>query len=157
MAEREDALSTANVEAQARIEELESTLEDLEEKFRSQIKHAACSFFSQMEENEAIHQHSVSDTIEKAGQRLIMCWNRWKHEYILQLRSAHLSLESPSKGLNTGNVVIVEDAMKPKLFWRLVLVIETLPWRDGHVRACVGRTAADLNFPEATKQEIVQA
>lgn len=64
-------------------------------------------------------------------------WNRWKKDYLLQLRTAHKSPKGDTQTLVKNDVGIVEDVTRPKLLWDLGRIVETLPGKDGHVRACV--------------------
>ncbi|EEC04564.1 Kakapo, putative [Ixodes scapularis] len=62
-------LEAANEEARQRVLDLEAAIVDKEEKLLSEMKQAAHSFSAQMEETEAEHRQSVSDTIESAPWR----------------------------------------------------------------------------------------
>ncbi|KAG0422578.1 hypothetical protein HPB47_001611, partial [Ixodes persulcatus] len=61
-------LEVANEEARQRVLELEAAIVDKEEKLLSEMKQAAHSFSAQMEETEAEHRQSVSDTIDRVEQ-----------------------------------------------------------------------------------------
>ncbi|KAG0427907.1 hypothetical protein HPB47_025082 [Ixodes persulcatus] len=66
-------------------------------------------------------------------------WKRWRKEYLLQLRSAHISTTTSPPRLQIGDVVIVEDGNTPPLLWKLGRVTTTFPGRDGVTRACALR------------------
>lgn len=66
-------------------------------------------------------------------------WKRWRKEYLLQLRSAHISTTTSPPRLQIGDVVIVEDDNTPPLLWKLGRVTTTFPGRDGVTRACALR------------------
>lgn len=66
-------------------------------------------------------------------------WKRWKHEYLLQLPSAHRSPTHRSTNLKVGDIVLVDVPKTPKLFWPLARVQEVYPGTDGLVRACTVR------------------
>lgn len=63
-------------------------------------------------------------------------WVRWKKEYLLELRSAHLAPPLSSRAPNVGDVVLLHDRITPRHLWTLVRVVEVFPGRDGNVRAC---------------------
>ncbi|XP_029850722.2 golgin subfamily A member 4 isoform X3 [Ixodes scapularis] len=63
-------LEAANEEARQRVLDLEAAIVDKEEKLLSEMKQAAHSFSAQMEETEAEHRQSVSDTIADRAEQL---------------------------------------------------------------------------------------
>ncbi|XP_064475786.1 uncharacterized protein LOC135389683 [Ornithodoros turicata] len=62
-------------------------------------------------------------------------WSRWRKEYLLQLRSAHMTRHKPESQLQVGDVVVIHDK-GPPLMWKLGRVTQAFPGRDGVVRAC---------------------
>ncbi|GFV08980.1 integrase catalytic domain-containing protein [Trichonephila clavipes] len=72
-------------------------------------------------------------------------WNKWKTQYLLDLKTVHHS-KSPSihEDVKIGDVVLVEGSSKSKLFWDLGRIQETLTGRDGHIRACIVKTKKGL-------------
>ncbi|XP_064464904.1 uncharacterized protein LOC135376233 [Ornithodoros turicata] len=62
-------------------------------------------------------------------------WSRWRKEYLFQLRSAHMARRDPESQLRVGDVVIIHER-GPPLLWKLGRVTQTIPGRDGVVRAC---------------------
>ncbi|XP_075150735.1 uncharacterized protein LOC142224836 [Haematobia irritans] len=60
----------------------------------------------------------------------------WRSEYLCQLRSIHHNKTEPSKSVKVGDVVLLHEDNKPRLFWRLAVVHQTNQGRDGLVRAC---------------------
>ncbi|XP_015926265.2 uncharacterized protein [Parasteatoda tepidariorum] len=68
-------------------------------------------------------------------------WSRWKNEYLLNLRSAHLSLiKNNVPNFNVNDIVIIKDDFLPRNFWKLGKILELFPGRDGKVRACKVKT-----------------
>lgn len=87
-------------------------------------------------------------------------WRRWKHAYLLQLRSAHCRPEQGSSPIHIGDVVIVNEDNTAPMFWKLGRVTSLHPGRDGVARACsvrlatghvVNRPVQKLCVMEATK------
>ncbi|XP_055923206.1 uncharacterized protein LOC129953772 [Eupeodes corollae] len=68
-------------------------------------------------------------------------WKRWKLEYLQQLRSLHQYKIGGSTKIQTNDVVILHDSSVSKLFWKLAVVEEVYPGRDGKIRACIIRLA----------------
>lgn len=73
-----------------------------------------------------IHQQKVSDHF----------WKRWSRDYLLQLRSAHLSKRAPSHDLQEGDLVLVHDEKMPRQVWKSARILKLHPGRDGQSRLC---------------------
>ncbi|GBM23688.1 hypothetical protein AVEN_187976-1 [Araneus ventricosus] len=71
-------------------------------------------------------------------------WTRWKNEYLLNLRSAHLSLVKNSSPFKVNDVILIKDDHLPRNFWKLGRIIELLPGRDGKMRACKVKTESTI-------------
>lgn len=63
-------------------------------------------------------------------------WRRWRREYLLELRSAHLVRPTPSSGLNVGDMCLLNEDSLPRHMWKTCRVKETFSGRDGRVRSC---------------------
>ena len=63
--------------------------------------------------------------------------NQWKKTYLLSLRERHTQITRNRKGaeIAVGDVLILRNDSTPWMFWKLTLVEELLPDRDGIVRA----------------------
>ena len=64
-------------------------------------------------------------------------WNRWKHEYLVDLREHHRVKKCHQKlqQINVGDVVTIQDEnRKNRSFWRLGKVLELLIGRDNVTR-----------------------
>ena len=63
--------------------------------------------------------------------------NRWKHEYITELREYHRNNNKlPAKQLKIGDIVFINDKLH-RHRWRLRKVEELMKSKsDGHVRGC---------------------
>ncbi|XP_064482826.1 uncharacterized protein LOC135395636 [Ornithodoros turicata] len=67
-------------------------------------------------------------------------WKRWKEEYLLQLRSAHMAKTSSRKPtLRVGDLVIVHNERLPRHLWKTGRITEVFPGRDKNIRACAVR------------------
>src|SRR5690606_37649143 len=76
-------------------------------------------------------------------------WRRWSKEYLLRLRSAHLSSSSCRPTLCVGDV-LVQEPNTPRLKWPLGRVLELHKGRDGHHRA------ATIQMQSGSYQRAVQ-
>ena len=74
-------------------------------------------------------------------------WDRWRTEYLNELREAHgrymsKTSQKPSY-LSTGDIIIVHSEKLPRGLWKLGKIQEFLLGRDGHTRAAVVKTTAN--------------
>ncbi|XP_008418940.1 uncharacterized protein LOC103471603 [Poecilia reticulata] len=69
-------------------------------------------------------------------------WNRWRKEYLLDLRSAHRCDSPTPSNLQVGDVVLIGEDKTPRQSWKLGRIEELFPGRDGLVRSCAVRTTA---------------
>lgn len=78
----------------------------------------------------------------KYRQRLVNeFWNRWRKEYLLDLRSAHAQETPRPTPLKEGDLVLIGEDKMPRLTWRTGLITELFRGRDGLVRSCAVRTS----------------
>ena len=71
-------------------------------------------------------------------------WERWKREYLLELRESHRYHRghiNPSR-VSVDDVVVVHSTDQPRGFWKLGRIMELLVGRDGEVRGAVVRVTA---------------
>ena len=66
-------------------------------------------------------------------------WQRWKSEYLLELRNSHKAEKGTPKRemIAEGDVVLVHDDLVKRSFWKIGLVTEVIPGRDDVVRGAV--------------------
>lgn len=81
-------------------------------------------------------------------------WKRWKEEYLLELREFHrYSMGNPEAvPISVGDIVLIHDD-KPRGFWRMARVQETVIGRDGHTRGAVLRVAGK-NHPTVLQRPL---
>ena len=72
-------------------------------------------------------------------------WNRWRGEYLTNLRLFN-SPGRESRPIRVGEVVLVHDANQKRLLWPIAIVTETIPGRDGRIRFAVLRTSSGLTI-----------
>ncbi|XP_056094778.1 uncharacterized protein LOC130073406 [Rhinichthys klamathensis goyatoka] len=68
-------------------------------------------------------------------------WNRWRKDYLLDLKSAHSCKTQKPTELKMGDIVLIGDANMPRQTWKLGKIEELFPGRDGKVRSCAVRTS----------------
>ena len=68
-------------------------------------------------------------------------WNRWKSEYLTQLREYHRYSKRANsvRKVQVGDIVGLHENKTPRQQWRLGKIERLLPGRDGHVRSAVVR------------------
>ena len=77
-------------------------------------------------------------------------WNRWKSEYLTQLREYHRYSKRANsvRKVQVGDIVCLHENKTPRQQWRLGKIERLLPGRDGHVRSAVVRVKSG-NSPTA--------
>ena len=96
------------------------------------------------EEDAEDQEFNASKAILTRRMKVLNClmdhfWKRWKYEYLLELRNHHRS-KMRKKGrqiIAEGDVVILHDDQERRRFWKLGLVVETIPGKNGEVRGAV--------------------
>lgn len=78
--------------------------------------------------------------------RLNHFWNRWRSEYLNELREAHYhstrkSSDRDRPGLSVGEVVIVHDEHLPRGLWKLGVIQDTITGQDGQIRGATVKMA----------------
>ena len=62
--------------------------------------------------------------------------NSLRKNYLLSLREAHMSKQTPQHKyplISVGNVIVLKDDLTKRMFWKLGIVKELIKGRDGHV------------------------
>ena len=71
-------------------------------------------------------------------------WNRWRREYLADLREFHKGKRENSKRVvEKGDVVIVQEDNVKRGYWKMAVVEELVAGRDGVVRGAKVRLARD--------------
>jgi hypothetical protein len=73
-------------------------------------------------------------------------WNRWRREYLSELREVHsnIAMRQPNgkhSQVAIGDIVIVHDDHLPRGLWKLGKIREVLMGRDGQIRGAVVKVA----------------
>ena len=71
-------------------------------------------------------------------------WNRWRSEYLTELREYHHHQRkgNPQREIKLGDIVCVHEDKTPRQTWRLGKVERLLPGRDGLVRSAELRVSS---------------
>uniref|UniRef100_A0A1X7UEA9 DUF5641 domain-containing protein n=1 Tax=Amphimedon queenslandica TaxID=400682 RepID=A0A1X7UEA9_AMPQE len=88
---------------------------------------------------------TLTRRMEFLNRQLSQFWNRWRKEYLLELREAHRIHLRNSPGrywIQVGDIVVIHSDEKKRGFWSAGRVEELLTGRDGNVRAAVVRVCA---------------
>lgn len=64
-------------------------------------------------------------------------WKQWKHDYLLQLKTAHSVKEASGSApaVKLSDVVLIIDDKLPRGRWKLAKIVEITPGRDNKVRS----------------------
>ncbi|XP_057302744.1 uncharacterized protein LOC130636910 [Hydractinia symbiolongicarpus] len=73
-------------------------------------------------------------------------WNRWKCEYLTELREYHRVGKSRGEtSIRINDVILIEEAKQPRQNWKMGVVEEFVPSRDGEKRGAVVRYVLNGN------------
>ncbi|XP_011408730.1 PREDICTED: uncharacterized protein LOC100636053, partial [Amphimedon queenslandica] len=102
---------------------------------------------------------ALTRRMEFLNRQLSHFWNRWRKEYLLELREAHRIHLRNSPGrywMQVGDIVVIHSDEKKRGFWSNGRVEELLTGRDGNVRSAVVRVYAvhrdDQGDPELVEE-----
>ena len=101
--------------------------------------------------------HEEDPQLRRRAKYLRKCkdamWNRWTREYLRGLRERHnLAHKDSPCGVKKGDVCIIKDDNKDRNKWKLGIVEELIPGRDGIVRAV--KLRAGRNYLERAVQQL---
>lgn len=83
----------------------------------------------------------ITKRLKYREQILEKIWKRWRHDYLMELRSAHHAKNTVKKSeFKVGDVVIIHEDKVPRHMWNLGLIKEVLIGRDNKIRSCVVKT-----------------
>ena len=87
--------------------------------------------------------------LEYLTQRLNHFWNRWQHEYLVNLREYHKSNVKSGKVIEENDVVLLYEDHVPRGKWKMAKVIQLIPSKDGIVRGVklqVGNVKGKISY-----------
>ena len=112
-------------------------------------------------EDEEFTPHSAQLTrrVRHLNNTLNHFWNRWRTEYLSELREAHKysmgkTHATKKSSLSVGDVVVVHNEQLPRGLWKLGRVQELLEGCDGHHRGAVVKTMTSDGRPELLRRPI---
>ena len=85
----------------------------------------------------------LSSTTDKINRISNHFWDRWRHEYVVNLRETQRTskLNIDSLEINVNDIVLVIYEKVPRHFWRIAIVTRVLPSRDSEIREAIVRIA----------------
>uniref|UniRef100_A0A1X7TGA5 DUF5641 domain-containing protein n=1 Tax=Amphimedon queenslandica TaxID=400682 RepID=A0A1X7TGA5_AMPQE len=88
---------------------------------------------------------------------LTQFWNRWRTEYLLELREAHRYGISGRHGIEiaVGDIVMVHSDERGRGFWNLAKIEKTIIGKDGKIRVAVIRVYTGGRQSKLLSAEIV--
>ena len=83
----------------------------------------------------------LSSTTDKINRISNHFWDRWRHEYVVNLRETQRTskLNIDSLKINVNDIVLVFYEKVPRHFWRIAIVTRVLPSRDSEIRGPIVR------------------
>ena len=91
------------------------------------------------DEDFTVGPDTLSDRVKRLNAALNHFWDRWRDEYLIELRETHRHADhsrAPST-VSVGDIVIILDEGLPRGFWKLGKVEKLIAGRDGAVRGAV--------------------
>ena len=87
------------------------------------------------------HMNPVDLTrrVKHLNNTLNQFWNRWRREYLTELREAHrYASRMPTRApIAVGDLVVVHSEGQPRGFWKLAKVERTIVGQDGKIRGAI--------------------
>ena len=75
-------------------------------------------------------------------------WQRWKREYLTELREshrfAHKETATNLKPVSIGDIVLIHDEDHPRIFWKMGKIEDLIKGADGVVRGAIVRSGSKL-------------
>ena len=68
-------------------------------------------------------------------------WNRWRLDYIMDLRETHRLNNNKSVQIEIGDVVLVQEEHAKRATWKVAIVEEVIKGKDGEIRGAKVRRA----------------
>ena len=85
-------------------------------------------------------------------------WQRWKREYLLELREQHLTsrknVVGDGKVVAVGDIVVIYDQGLPRGFWKLGCVEELITGSDGQCRGAFVRVKSGRSSRSLLKRPV---
>lgn len=87
---------------------------------------------------------------------LQMFTKQWRKEYLTGLREQYANVARKKNGpvISVGDVVIVKNDSTARLFWKLGIIEELIPGKDGKVRAAIVKVANADKRPSRLRRVI---
>lgn len=102
------------------------------------------SMESMTDEDYSATQEALTKRVQFLHRIMQHFWDRWRKEYLVELRSAHtrrVANYGNKEYVQEGDIVIIHDDNLKRNFWRLGLVEELIPGKDGMVRGAKVRVS----------------
>ena len=107
--------------------------------------------FSRRLESRSLSNHDTSLTVTnptkyfpQINQLLEHFWNRWRQEYLTELRVQHRQESREGQSISLNDIVLVYDDKLPRSLWRIGKVIKLSSSKDNKVRG------ADVRLPNSS-------
>ncbi len=85
-----------------------------------------------------VDERDTNETLTKRflflRRKLMHFWNRWKKEYLLNLREQHRMTNNPPNNITKGDLVLLHDDNIKRVQWKMGIVEGLITVRDKEVR-----------------------
>ncbi|KAH9362755.1 hypothetical protein HPB48_001148 [Haemaphysalis longicornis] len=79
---------------------------------------------------------------------MLSFWRSWATEYLLELSSRPIK---SAAAVRAGDIVLVDDPLRPRQTWRLARITDLHVGRDGKIRACSVKLADGLQLQRSIR------
>ena len=85
-------------------------------------------------ENSEVNETLLGKRFLFLRKKLIHFWNRWKSEYLTDLREHHRLINKTSNFISEGDLVLVQDEQLKRGQWKVGIIESLIVGKDGQVR-----------------------
>ena len=111
---------------------------------------------AQSRTNDVVVDDNLSKRAKFLERILNHFWNRWRTEYLTQLREQHSRVKKSNslRVAQVGDIVSIHDHKVPRQMWRMGKIERLLTGRDGHVRSALVRVKAGNSVTSQWKRPL---
>ena len=96
------------------------------------------------EEEISLSREKVIAAVKKRTAVVEHFWNRWRKEYLADLRESHkIHIQKKEPNISIGDVVLIEEENAKRNKWRLGKIVEIVRGKDGVIRGAVMETSKE--------------
>ncbi len=91
------------------------------------------------------NQEKLSNRFLYLTNKLFHFWNRWKHEYLTDLREYHRQKKTTPENISVGDMVLIQEDNVKRGLWKVGIIEKLIVGKDGVVRGAAVRKSGGKN------------